>query len=441
MRRVTGNGGPRLPASAAGTGFWAGFAGRYFRREAAEFGDGPAALQLSPEEMFRLLLRACADRGSGPARPQVRFHVGAGQVLADVADYLPAAADESLDGYFARLETQLYGAPYLLAVQRAHAASRPVWKRAAEFLAGLHDATGLPPGNADIELFAGRYPATAPGIHRERSGVFVSAATGSKDILVWPPERDDLPLGTLRYAESAASARRLRCEPGRLVYWPALHWHVGECPEVPTAALHLTVVEEPLRLPDMIARTIADVGDLADDLAGAAELQAGPADDQGGGPDHQAGPAGDPASGELGLPDRYEAAVAILTGQLGDPGRVRDQLTADWLRRRTGLGFGVPPPRHRDFAVTEDDLVLRDSVRPVVLVRRDAATSWCAADGRVADVRSAAALTELINWLNTGQPLQVRAGLRLAGNDADRALLRRVLSLLAAWRSVKVTGS
>ncbi len=426
---VTGNAGPRLPASAAGSDFWTGFAGRYFRREAAEFGDGPAALQLSPDEMFRLLLRACADRGPGPARPQVRFHVGAGQVLADVGDCLPVAADQSLDGYFARLETRLQGAPYLLAVQRAQAASRPVWKRAAGFLAGLHDATGLPPGNADIELFAGRYPATAPGIHRERSGVFVSAATGGKDILVWPPERDDLPLGTLRYAGAAATARRLRCAPGSLVYWPALHWHVGECPDVPTAALHLTVVEEPLRLPDMIARTIADLPDVTD-----------LADDQGGPASDPVGPARDPASDELGLPGRYEAAVATLTGQLGDPGRVRDQLTADWLRRRTGLGFGVPPPRHRDFALTEDDVVLRDSVRPVVLVRRDADTSWCAADGRVADVRSAAALTELIGWLNTGQPVQVRAGLQLAGNDADRELLRRVLSLLAAWRSVKVRG-
>jgi hypothetical protein len=315
------------------------------------------------------------------------------------------------------MDRQLHGGSYLLAVQHAHAASRPVWKRAAAFLAGLHDATGLPPGNADLEVFAGRYPSTAPGIHRERSGVFVSAVRGTKDILVWPPEETGLPLGTLRYQSAEAAGLRLRCQPGRLAYWPAMHWHVGESPAEATAALHLAVVEEPLRLEDMMARTIRDL--TADVTA----------------PETAASPAG---PGELGWPGRYEAAVAALTSRLGDRRAVRDQLTADWLRRRTGLGLTVPPPRHREYPVAEADSVIRDSVSPVVLAPRDAATSWCAADGRVADVRSADALAELIRWINSGEPVPVRAGVRLATAAADRELLHGVLALLAAWRAVRV---
>ena len=414
---------PRAPGAVRFS--WPDLAGRYYRQRPCEFADPPDVLRFEPDELFRLLVGACAGRGTGPRQPQVRFHVGAAQVLADVGDFLPVEADQSLDGYLARLEAQLGGAPYLLVVQRAQAASRPLWRRAAGFLARLEDETGrMAPGNADVELFAGRYPATAPGIHRERSGVFVSAVTGAKDMLVWPPAATDLPLGTLRYQAARASATRLRCAPGRLAYWPALHWHVAECPAAPAAAVHIAAVEEPLRLADVIARTMADVPDeLPADLGRLAGDQAGDL-------------AG--AGGVVALPGSYEAALSVLAAHLGDTARVRDQLTADWLRRRTGLGFTAPPPRYRELAVAAGDVVVRDSVRPIVLARRDATTSWCAADGRVAEVRSAAVLADLVGQLNSGQQVPVPELTKLAGSAADERLVRRTLSLLAAWRAIRV---
>jgi 50S ribosomal protein L16 3-hydroxylase len=420
---VTDASGRPEPAAGARDGaesFWAGFAARQFRREPAEFDHPPAGFGTDEDELFDLLADCCERRGTGPRQPKARFHLGACEVLADLDDYLPARADRSLDGYLRRLESDLNGQPYLLTVQRTQAVSRPAWKRAAGFLAGLQAAAGALPGPADLEAFVGHYPSTAPGIHRERSGIFVSAVRGAKDILVWPPEESGLPLGTLRYEHATANATRLRCQPGRLVYWPALHWHVGQSPSAPSAALHLAVTEVP-DLGDVIARAV-------DDLTGS---PAGPA--------VTARPGcADPVPDDAALPGRYQTALSALTAQFGDRAAVRDRLTADWLRHRTGLGFTAPPPRYLEVALADTEVIRRDSVQPVLLARRDDATSWCAADGRVADVRTVPALQPLIDLINAGQPARVRDALQLAGDDADRELLRRVLSLLAAWRAVRV---
>ena len=176
-------------------------------------------------------------------------------MIADTDEYLPRPDDASLDGYMARMEKELNGEPYLLAVERAHVASRQIWKTAARFLASLYEATGALPGGVDVEVFVGCYPNTIPGIHRERSGVFVSMVQGSKDILVWPPDAPGLPLGTARYQQATETARRLRCQPGRLVYWPAMHWHVGESPAQSTAGLHIAVLAEPPTIQDLLAGT------------------------------------------------------------------------------------------------------------------------------------------------------------------------------------------
>jgi len=402
-----------------GTSFWRAFAANNYRREPWAGDDLSGHLAVSPDQMFRLLLRSCAERGGGPSDPQVRFHIGQHQVIADLDDYLPAVTDRSLDGYIDRIEHQLDGQSFLLTVEHMQAASRWVWKKAASFLSGMYDATGVLPGNVDVEAFVGRYPSTVPGIHREHSGVFVTTVQGSKDILVWPPDAKNLPIGTSRYGQARASAQRLRCEPGRIVYWPAEHWHVGECPSAPTAALHLAVLERPLRLAELAAVTQRG---FADDSAGGG-LLGWPAD----------------APGELWLPQEYDVAAQKLVDAYADPAAVRENLVADWLRRRTALGFTVLPPRYPEFTVGDTDVVVRDGVRPILLVSRDAATSWCAADGRLARMWSPPVLARLVDWLNSGDPVPVAAALRLCTTVPQSELVRQALSLLAAWRAVRVT--
>jgi hypothetical protein len=153
--------------------FWREFAAAYYGREPFATDEPPAGFTISRSDLFRLLLSATAQRGRGSDAPQVRFHAGQRQVIADLGDYLPVAADGSVDGYIARLERQPHGEPYLLAVERAHVSSRKVWKQLASFLTGLYHASGAFPGGVDAEVFVGRYPHTIPGIHRERSGVLV----------------------------------------------------------------------------------------------------------------------------------------------------------------------------------------------------------------------------------------------------------------------------
>ncbi len=401
-----------------GSEFWSDFAARYYGREPFETDEPPSGLEVSSAELFRLLLRAAADRGAEPQAPQVRFHAGQRQVIADLADYLPVAADGSVDGYLARMEHQLGGEPYLLAVEHGHVCSRKIWKRAASFLGGLYAASGALPGSVDLEVFVGRYPHTIPGIHRERSGVFVSMVQGAKDILVWPPDATRLPLGSARYHQATATSRRLRCAPGRLVYWPGMHWHVGESPTEGTAGLHIAVLEDPLTARDLMSGT----SEL--DIAVATRISPGWAD----GPPHH-----------LALPAELDAAVESVVSAYGDQVAVRDRLVAGWLRRRTALGFPTVPPV-RKVVLHPDQVLTRDGVHPIVVAPRDEASAWVAADGRVGYARPVLGLVPLIDRLNSGQPIRVSEALDLATTARDRGVLLRVLTLLASWRAL-VTGA
>jgi len=405
---------------AAASRFWADFALRHYGRDPVEVDAPPTGLAVSPEEFFALLLRSCAGRGRGPGDPRVRFHVGQRQVIADVADFLPAASDDSVDGYFARLEDQLDNEPYLLVVERAQVVSRSIWKKAATFLAGLYEAAGILPGDVELEVFVGRYPNTVPGIHRELSGVFVSMVQGVKDIFVWPPAAKGLPLETARYSQAKASARRLCCAPGRLVYWPARHWHVGECPAGPTAGLHLAVLEQQPSIQDLVGTAVGELESASGSAAGL--------------------PWPGATTHEVGLPQRYEEVLRAIAGSFADAAVVRDRLVAEWLRRRTGLGFTALPPGDSECAIGEDHLVETDSVLPILLADRDGASSWLAADGRVARLPSTPALTRLIDLLNSGEPISARAALALTTARADHDVVQRAMSLLASWRALKVSA-
>jgi len=397
--------------------FWTRFAAGRYRRQPYDTARFPQGLQVQAADLFAALLQACATRGMGATDPQVRFYVSQHEVLQDLDDYLPVPADGSVERYLARMDAELCGAPYLLTVQRLHAACRALWKSAAGFLAGLCDATATLPGDAEVEAFVGRYPHTPTGIHQERSGVFVAAVHGRKDVLVWPPHSTELPQRSSRYGQASTRATRLRCEPGRLVYWPAMHWHVAESP-VASAAVHLAILEQPPGPRELLA---AAGGSLAEASGGGIDLPACAWD-------------------EPNLPPQYEAAARALAEGFGDGGVVRDRLTADWLRRRTGCGFSAPPPRRGATAMTADQIVMRDSMLPIVVAERDATTSWCAADGRVARVGSSAALAAAIEKLNSGAPIAVDSLVRLAATATERKLVHGTLELLADWQALAVSA-
>lgn len=159
--------------------------------------------------------------------------------------------------------------------------------------------------------------------------------------------------------------------PGRLVYWPSFHWHIGEGPAAPSVGLHLCLVEPPPQPGNLLAAAFAEPGSATHDIE---------------------------------LPAEYQAAARLASASNG-PAAINDKLTADWLRNRTSMGFTVPPPRYPTPALDHADIVTRDSVHPILHASRDAKTSRCAADGRVAKTHTAPAPTQMINLVNTGQPV------------------------------------
>jgi hypothetical protein len=142
---------------------------------------------------------------------------------------------------------------------------------------------------------------------------------------------------------------------------------------------------------------------------------------------------------ELALPPDLDAAVESVAAAYADRAAVRDRLVAGWLRRRTALGFpAVPPPRN--VKLTPDHVLTWDGVHPIILARRDAATSWVAADGRVGYARSVPSLAPLIDRLNSGQQITVAAALDLAAAPLDRDVVIRVLTLLASWQALATSA-
>ena len=220
------------------------------------------------------------------------------------------------------------------------------------FWAACTPPRGALPGSVDVEVFVGRYPHTIPGIHRERSGVFVSMVQGAKDILVWPPDATGCRSGRRAISRRRPRARRLRCAPGRLVYWPAMHWHVGESPAQGTAGLHIAVLEDPLTVRDLMGGT----SEL--DAAVAARISPGWAD----GSSRTTWPC----------PQSSMRPSSRLSPRTRDRDAVRDRLMAGWLRRRTALGFPAVPPVARSV-LHPDQVLTRDGVHPIVVAPRDAA--------------------------------------------------------------------
>jgi hypothetical protein len=143
------------------------------------------------------------------------------------------------------------------------------------------------------------------------------------------------------------------------------------------------------------------------------------------------------SSHELELPPGLTAAADAVVAAYGDPARVSELVSANWLRRRTGLGFTVLPPVRR-AKIGLDSQISRASVLEIILAERDASTGWIAADGRVGYARSSPALSGLIDRLNSGEQLTVGTAISPAASAAERAVLLKVVELLAGWRALDV---
>ena len=103
----------------------------------------------------------------------------------------------------------------------------------AVFSQQLGKVPGTPPVRKwELDVFAGSYPVTPLGIHRDNAGVFSFSIWGKRTYLLWPPDHfvpghpDLIRPDRAVIERHAAEATRIDVAPGRGVYWPPHFWHV-----------------------------------------------------------------------------------------------------------------------------------------------------------------------------------------------------------------------
>lgn len=143
--------------------------------------------------------------------------------------YGPAPADGDFSGYFERLRGLSFG----FNVHDLGRRNPVLLNTTKEFSQQLSNVPGTPPVRKwELDVFAGSYPVTPLGIHRDNAGVFSFSIFGKRTYLLWPPDyftpgHPDLIRPDREVIERhAADAIRIDVAPGRGVYWPPHFWHV-----------------------------------------------------------------------------------------------------------------------------------------------------------------------------------------------------------------------
>lgn len=149
--------------------------------------------------------------------------------LVSFRRYGPQPGDGDFDGYFERLRGTAFG----FNVHNLGGRNPDLLARTAVFGEHLTALPGSPVVRKwELDAFAGTYPATPFGIHRDNAGVFSFSLVGRRTYLLWPeecfePGHPDLtrpdPEVIARHADAAT---RIDVEPGFGVYWPPSRWHV-----------------------------------------------------------------------------------------------------------------------------------------------------------------------------------------------------------------------
>jgi hypothetical protein len=345
-------------------------------------------------------------------------------VTADLRTFLPNQRDGTWEGYFARMEDQLDGRDYNLAINRLHLVSYELWARARDFLSGLYTATGsLSPGYADFDVFAGKYRSTPVGIHVDHAANFMFTPVGRKRMLAWEPEvAARLPKETMDYEAVRGDAHWLEGDADTLVYFPSEFFHVGESPDEATVSTNIALFFDP----DPLGEVVAEAHRRASRRIGGAPVAP------------QTFPPGESAPG---VGDGYRDALAALRQVLA--GDTLEETLADAaLRRATAFGFEVVPRPDDDAEPFGDDaLVQRSAPYPILARRGD--TTVVSANGHSAKVPAHPGLDGLLEALNAGQAVRVGDLVdrcRRAGEAGDGVpagdVVHAVLYRLASWRAV-----
>jgi hypothetical protein len=366
------------PSYDPGPDFWSGFVRRFWGRRPTVIRRPFARAIASPAEVFAAMT-AATDRLRTDDH-DFALTIDGVRVGADVERWLPRKKDGSLEGLAARIASDLPGSSFAVFVRAFQLElGWEFLRRVRFFLSGLYARVGVPADRAEVDLFAGSYPRTRSGIHRDSADVFCFVTEGRKRIRVWP--RATFPDGAYWYGLGAGRGRLARStcldgEAGDILYWPSSCWHVGESRGGTVSSLSLGLYRQ-----DSLAATAARL-------------------------------VGDEAARELGADNLIEALPSSI-GQLraAPPRALRAferasrNVAVALLRRRmeqvAGYGFGHLPLPSTRGRLRASSLYAADRAFPI-LWRAVGGTVIIAANGRSIALPRSKALRGMLGALNRG---------------------------------------
>ena len=257
---------PSEPSLTLPRSFWKDFARKTWDREPTLYKGMFAQHFPTLAEVFEALVEANERMGRGEDMMRIlRLYLEHTDAPNGVPYYsmlfplrrehLPMREDGDARGYLERI-TRVFGGKRIgLVVNRTQCFHWGHWQQMRSFLAGFHQAVGVPLGGADSALFFGNYHYTPFGIHKDDLHIFYFVVEGKKRMTFWPyadlAGRDEVSKepGALQRsggiflrdkedeAQLLARATVLEGHAGDWMYWPQSYWHRAE----PTDALSVSL--------------------------------------------------------------------------------------------------------------------------------------------------------------------------------------------------------
>ncbi|MFP2956852.1 JmjC domain-containing protein [Myxococcus sp. 1LA] len=442
-----------MPALEIATRFdWDTFVRRYWNQRPVLF-KGTQASPFTVEDVFDAAAGATQrylSRSYAPtSRPDVTFTIDRLRQLR-ARPWLPQASDGSLDGYDARIASQLGERRYALIIATLHASGFPLWSRQRAFFSGLWQRVGMPVTGGITTLFHGTYEHSPVGVHLDRFTTFLFALRGHKRMRFWRkrPWREDVST-ILDYQPYLASSFVAEVEPGDILYWPSTYYHVGESAGAGVASsvnVGIPITEHhTIYSVDDLLRGMLDETSLADQEWKQTRLASVSA------PPLARGVLTKDGVLKSELPAALTEAVRAFR-DVSHPKEAQRHIQATWLKRLTSGGFEPVPPPTRARRLNDAHRVQLDPSFPVVF-ERNSATRWlCSANGHALHgVGGGRAIEIFFRKLNSGTELIVKELLRpfktrrTATLDSDviaatREGMRGLLQKLHSFRVITLSA-
>lgn len=409
--------------------FWDEFIGKYWNSGPVLVRKPFAEPLLTAEDAFEIMKRAGNNRQSSESNEKYVF-VNGGKRICDLDEYLPRAADRSLQEYTERLSRLVEDQEITLLLPKLQLYDSGLWMRVRVFLKPLYERIGIPASAADLDMFYGQYDRTPHGIHRDEASNFSYVISGKKKMLFWAadafPTQTGRLLGTTRYEDHLESAIELEAEPGDVMFWPASYWHIaisdGGWPL--TLNLNSYLFRHPLHSLFQAISSPEMMGWLNTQCSPSLLLPA------------------DLNASSPSVPVQIQCSWKLLRA-LADHERFEDTAEDLWFRKLSATGFeAVPSPAN--VPSLKDETTLRSNPDfPILLAPRAGGQARLFANGHMLETAMDASLEAMISRLNTGTEIKVGTLLSTCVPSdslvATHEELRCTLASLCSFRALTVS--